>query len=121
VLQIPCAIAERKLLHAELVGSNRCAIAGFTATSSAPILALCRTLIAAGFDPTTPMECYRNGVLALRIRAIGEAAALELNGEGAGFRPRRQPDAAPPIAPNAAGGSQEPNALTTPQETGVAQ
>jgi hypothetical protein len=67
------------------------------------------------------MECYRDGVLALRIRAFGEAAALELNGEGTGFRGRRQPDAAPPIAPNPAGGSPEPNALTTHQGTGVAQ
>jgi hypothetical protein len=121
VLQIPCAITERKLLHAELVGSNRCAIVGFTATSTTPTLALCRTLIAAGFDPTTPMECYRDGVLALRIRAIGEAAALEPSGEGTGFRRRRQPDAAPLIAPNSAGGPKQPNALTTPQEIGVAQ
>jgi hypothetical protein len=121
VLQIPCAIAERKLLHVELVGNNRCAIAGFTATSSAPVSALCRTLIAAGFDPTTPMECYRNGVLALRIRAIGEAAALEINARGTGFIARSAVRTAPSIAANAAGGSQEPNALTTHQAIGVAQ
>ena len=104
MLQIPCAITERKLLHAELVGNNRCAIAGFTATSSTPVLALCRTLIAAGFDPTTPMECYRDGVLALRIRSIGEAAALEINARGTGFVARPAVRTAPPIAPIAAEG-----------------
>jgi len=37
----------------------------------------------------------------LIVRSIGEAAALEINGEGTGFRPRRQPDAGSPVAPNA--------------------
>ena len=86
-------------LRAELVGSARCTIAGFIATSAAPVLALCRTLLAAGFDPSQPLEGYRGATLALRVRSIGEAAALELNSEGTGFRRRRQPDAAPPIAP----------------------
>ena len=85
----------RKSLHAELVGDNRCAIADFAATSSTPILALCRILIAAGFDPTMPMECYRGDTLALRIRSIGEAAALEVNAKGTGFIARRAVRAGP--------------------------
>jgi hypothetical protein len=86
-------------LRAELVGSDRCTITGFASTSTTPVLALCRTLLAAGFDPDQPLEAYRGATLTLRIRSIGEAAALELNSEATGFRRRRQPDAAPPIAP----------------------
>ena len=36
-------------------------------------------------------------MLCLVVRSIGQAAALEINGDGTGFRPRRQPDAAPPM------------------------
>ncbi len=43
------------------------------------------------------MEVYRGATLALRIRSIGEAAGLEINAEGIGFRPARKPDAAPPV------------------------
>jgi hypothetical protein len=63
-------------LHAELVGSDRCIIAGFTATSATPVLALCRTLLAAGFDPDQPLEVYRGATLALRIRSISAGAKL---------------------------------------------
>ena len=54
-------------------------------------------MVDAGHDPATPLEAWRNDVLCLRVRSIGEAAGLELNGEGTGFRPIRKPDAAPPI------------------------
>ena len=48
-----------------------------------------------------PLEAWRNGTLCLRVCSIGEAAGLELNGDGTGFRPIRKPDAAPPIELNA--------------------
>jgi hypothetical protein len=94
----------RSLIRAELTGSDGCSALGLTINSSSPVLALCRALIEAGHDPATPLEAYRGDVLCLRVRSIGEAAALEINGEGTGFRRRRQPDAASPIAPNPAGG-----------------
>ena len=88
-------------IRGELIGASTCAAAGFTATSATPVLALCRELVAAGFYPDQPLEVYRGKTLALRIRSIGEAAALELNGEATGFRGRRQPDAAPPVGETA--------------------
>jgi hypothetical protein len=39
-------------------------------------LALCRKLIAAGFDPSRPLCAYRGAVLCLRVRSIGEGAQL---------------------------------------------
>jgi hypothetical protein len=94
------------VIRGELTGSNLCKAVGFTATSAAPVLALCRTVLAAGFDPGQPLEVYRGATLALRVRSIGEAAELELNGDATGFRRRRQPDAAPPIRGNGAGGAE---------------
>ena len=86
-------------IHAQLVGDNSAIALGITATSSSPVLQLCRELVEAGVDPRTPLIAYRgDNTLCLRVRSIGEAAGLEVNGEGTGFRPRRQPDAAPPIA-----------------------
>jgi hypothetical protein len=87
----------KPVIRGELTGSSTCSAAGFTATSGTPVLVLCRELVAAGFYPDQPLEVYRGDTLALRIRSIGEAAALELNGEATGFRSRRQPDAAPPV------------------------
>ena len=92
-------------IRGELIGASTCAAAGFTATSATPVLALCRELVAAGFYPDQPLEVYRGKTLALRIRSIGEAAALELNGEATGFRGRRQPDAASPVSETAPEGA----------------
>jgi hypothetical protein len=75
-------------IRAELSGADTCSASGITAQSPSPVLALCRKLIDAGHNPATPLEAYRGDVLALRIRSIGEAARLEINGEGTGFRPR---------------------------------
>ena len=81
--------------RAELTGTNTCTSADITASSTTPVLALCRQLLAAGLNPDQALDVFRNGTLALRIRSIGEAAGLEINGEGTGFRRARQPDAAP--------------------------
>lgn len=78
---------------AELIGSDSCAAVGLTATSNAPILALCRLLIRVGYDPAFPLECYRGDVLAVVVASIAEGAALEINGAGTGFRPVRETDA----------------------------
>jgi hypothetical protein len=51
------------------------------------VLALCRKLVATGFDPNTPLEAYRNrNTLALKVRSIGEGARLAVAGNGVGFR-----------------------------------
>src|SRR5262249_24164832 len=65
-----------KTISAELAGSDTATALGITATGYSPALALCRSLLAAGLDPDTAMHVYWNGTLALRIRAIGEAARL---------------------------------------------
>lgn len=72
---------------AELVGSGICRAAGLTARSAAPVLAICRALIAAGHDPDTPLEARRAHVLALQIRSIGEGAQLAVEDDRHG-RPR---------------------------------
>jgi hypothetical protein len=74
-------------IRAELTG-NQCSALGVTARAAAPVLALCRKLVAAGHDPALPLEAYRGDVLSLRVRSIGEAAGLEINGDGTGFRRR---------------------------------
>ena len=77
---------------ATLVGSDIAVALGLTAQSSSPVIAICRKLIEAGYDPTTPMHVLRGETLALTVRSIGEGSALEINGDGTGFRARRQPD-----------------------------
>jgi hypothetical protein len=72
-------------LRAELFGSTAATAADLTATGTAPVLALCRQLLAAGLDPDRALEVYRGAVLALRVRSIGEAAGLEINSKASGF------------------------------------
>jgi hypothetical protein len=114
VLSIPRATTPRNApLRGSLVGADRCAIPGFTATSATPILALCRTLLAAGFDPATPMECYRGNTLAVRVHSIGQAARLTVQDNRLGrpvfarWRDRAASDgASPPIGKTAPGGAE---------------
>ena len=95
--------AARPAIRAELTGSDACTAHGITVHASAPVLALCRQLIETGIDPATALHVYRGDTLCLVIHSIGEAAALEINGEGTGFRPRRQSDAASPMRQNGRG------------------
>jgi hypothetical protein len=82
--------AKRKLLaiRARLVGSNTCSAAGKTAIGPAPVLALCRRLVAAGLDPNLALEIYRGHTLALFVRSIGEAATLTVRESTRDGRPR---------------------------------
>jgi hypothetical protein len=84
-------------LRAEITGSDECGALGITVTGSTPVLALCRLLVGAGHDPATPLEAWRGDVLCLRVRSIGEAAGLEINGHGSGFKRLRGGGAAPSI------------------------
>jgi len=90
-------ITEPQALRADLIGSNTCSANGITAHGAAPVLILCRQLLAAGLDPDQALHVFRGATLALRVRSIGEAAGLEIGGDGTSFRPRREPDAAPPM------------------------
>jgi len=70
------------------LSSNSIASAlGITVTGTTPVLALCRKL-ALTHPSSIPLNAYRGDTLCLRVRSIGEAARLEVNGEGCGFRSR---------------------------------
>ena len=64
------------MITATLSGDDTCEADGFTAVGYAPALDLCRLLVAAGRDRATSMQVFRDGVLSLRIRSIGEGAGL---------------------------------------------
>jgi hypothetical protein len=103
--ELPARAAARNTLHAELDGSTVCTAVGITARGTAPVLALCRQLLAAGLAPDRAVEVFRGATLALRVRSIGAAAKLAVEECSDGrprFRPYRpHPSAgAPPIAPN---------------------
>jgi hypothetical protein len=85
-------------LCAELVGDDTIIAGDLSIVAYTPVLELCRELVAAGRDPKTPLEVYRGNTVCLSIRSIGEAATLEINNAGDGFRRRREPDAAAPVA-----------------------
>jgi len=77
-------------ISAQLVGDDQCCVDDYLVQSHSPVLAMCRELIEAGFNPERPLHVYRDGVLALTVRSIGEAAQIEINGKGAGFLRRPQ-------------------------------
>jgi hypothetical protein len=85
------------LLRAELAG-DQCTAAGLTARGSTPVIALCRELVVAGFNPAATLEAWRGQTLCLRVRSIGEAAKLEPSPRGAGFVRRPGVRGSPPIA-----------------------
>ena len=93
-------------IRAELIGSDTCSVAGITAHGHAPVLALCRELLAAGLDPDAAVEAYRAGTQALRVRSISEAARLTVEDDSRGtprFRPWRG-EAASLVRQNCAAG-----------------
>jgi len=60
-----------------------------TRNSGAIVCQLCRNLIEAGYDPSTPLEAWRGQTLALRVRSIGEGAKLTVEETKTGPRFRR--------------------------------
>ncbi len=91
------SIHGRPLIYADLSNDDVCEALGITIKSPSPLLDLCRALVEAGCDPSTPLEAYRGDVLCLRIRSIGEAAKLEIGSDGVGFKPVRKPVTAAPM------------------------
>jgi hypothetical protein len=96
------------LICAELISSDCCKAEGFIARGHAPVLELCRRLVAAGFGPGSRLEASRGNTLCLFVRSIGEGARLTGADDRHGTpRLRRSQEhplgyvAASPIAPNA--------------------
>jgi hypothetical protein len=90
-------------VRAELIGSSTAIAFGIVGHGNAPVLDLCRKLVEAGFDPDLPLTAFRGATLCLRIRSIGEAAGLEINGHGSGFKRRGSGGIAPPVRQNGRG------------------
>jgi hypothetical protein len=76
----------QRAISATLCGDNRCECEEFgtRVTANAPVLALCRQLLAQGVDPDRAVAVYRCGVLALKVRSIREAARLTVKIAGNG-------------------------------------
>jgi hypothetical protein len=63
-------------IRCELTGSETARVGELSSRGTSPIFNLCRLLIAAGADPLAPLECFRSGTLALRVRSIRAGAGL---------------------------------------------
>jgi hypothetical protein len=92
-------------IRATLSVSNSCEANDLTARGYAPVLDLCRQLLAAGYDPASPLEAWRGEILCLCIRSIGEGAWLTVGDDRHGtLRLRRRQGgpqgyvASPPVA-----------------------
>jgi len=77
---------KREHVIAELVGDDccRCQEIDAAVTANAPVLAMCRQLLATGVDPDRPLRVYRRGALALKVRSIREGARLTVKIAGNG-------------------------------------
>jgi hypothetical protein len=92
-MKVEDALSVRKTsadpIEAEIIGSTECRARdrarGITVRSSSPVLALCRALVGAGYDPGRPLHVYRGETLALKVRSIGEGAKLRISSTGGGF------------------------------------
>jgi hypothetical protein len=81
-------------IRATLIGSDYCEVDGIFARGRAPVLGLCRALLAAGYDPRRPLHAHRGDTVALKIRSIGEGAAFTVEDNRRGtpsFRRWRNP------------------------------
>ena len=71
-------------VRTELIGSDTARAHGITVVAFTPILVLCRRLIDAGINPTTPLAAFRGEMLCLTVRHIGEGARLTVKTTGNG-------------------------------------
>jgi hypothetical protein len=74
------------MIIAEIYGTDRASALGIEAQAPAPVLALCRKLVASGHDPATTLSAFRGDMLCLTVRSIDEGARLTIRGDGVGFR-----------------------------------
>jgi len=88
-------------IRAEVIGTDICMALGLAINSGSPVLAMCRALVDAGQNPSSRLNAYRAETQCLRVRSIGEAANIEVNGNTrftfVGERKRRT---APPMRQN---------------------
>jgi hypothetical protein len=92
------SIHRRPLIYADLSNDDVCKALGVKIQSPSPLLDLCRALVEAGIDPTTPLEAYRGKVMCLRVRSIGEAANLRISHDhSVEFKPLLMPAAGSPM------------------------
>jgi hypothetical protein len=90
-------------IRAEIIGSDRCEADGFTVRAAAPVLAMCRKLIEAGYDRARPLNAYRGDVLALKVSSIGYGARYTVReGNNAPYIARWKPFALPDVSPRIA-------------------
>jgi hypothetical protein len=98
----PSSQPSSPIISAQLTGWHRCEALGMVAIGHAPVLKLCRELLAAGIDPNSALDVFRRGLLALRVRSVGGGARLAVEDNQNGrpqFRLARPPrrGAAPPM------------------------
>lgn len=72
----PCA---GNAIRAELIGSETAHADGITTHGPAPLVMLCRKLVAAGIDPDQALIAWRDHTLCLIVRSIGAAARLTVD------------------------------------------
>jgi len=106
-------------IRATLIGSDHCEVDGIVARGHAPVLGLCRALLAAGYDPRRPLHAYRGDTVALKIRSIREGARLTVEDNRRGtpsFRRWRNPGERSGAAPPSACDSNRPLAGPSPSK-----
>jgi len=75
----PAFTTQDRPIRADIVGDDHCTALGITAHGAAPVLKLCRLLVAAGVPAGTPLYAYRGRVLCLTVRTIREGATLTVD------------------------------------------
>jgi hypothetical protein len=73
------SLQQVRVIHAEIVGADQCHAEGHRVRGAAPVLAICRKLIAAGLDAGRPLHAYRGNTLCLVVRSIGRGAELVID------------------------------------------
>jgi hypothetical protein len=71
-----CRMITGAVIIAQLIGDDTAQAGDIVARSRSPVFALCRASLAAGANPDSWLECYRSGVLALRVKSMGIGATL---------------------------------------------
>jgi hypothetical protein len=90
-------------IRAEIEEFDICIAEGISVRGSAPVLAMCRKLVEAGYDPATPLHAYRGDTLCLTVTSIGWGAEHTVADNVCGtpvlrrYRPQATMVTAPPI------------------------
>jgi hypothetical protein len=97
---------------AEITGSNSCEAEGWIGRGAAPVPALCRLLIAAGFDPNRALHAYRGATLCIIVTSIGAAARLTVDETRTAFarwKPFPRAAGSPQIGPSEPAATSHPS------------